>query len=170
MVSEGKKEWRQLGLAAVFFAISVYCVFNIVFIFFTNEITEELCMQVGKSLAIPSFCFAAGVNFSLRKSILIDLDRDKLVSRFEIGPFSRDRISFVPELEYVAVFKDTHDFYQVNLWYRGNKHYNMYFFEDKGLAMKFGKIAALKLKIDLLDATVKGNSAWIEIEKNEQDS
>ena len=65
-------------------------------------------------------------------------------------------------LEYVSVFLDDKDNFQVNLWYVGNKHYKMYVFEKKETAMKFGKHVAAKLNIDLLDATERGKNIWIE--------
>jgi len=51
------------------------------------------------------------------------------------------------------------------IWYKGNKHYKMYAFDKKAQAMEFASLAAARLKIDLLDATEKGNSKWIEKEQ-----
>ena len=109
-----------------------------------------------------AFCFAGGVHFSVVKTVLIDLDKDQLISRYCLGPFSYDSKDIIPELEYVAVFKNGKDDFEVNLWYKGNKHYNMYIFELKAQAMEFAEIIVAKLKLDLLDATEKGNSKWVD--------
>lgn len=41
----------------------------------------------------------------------------------------------------------------------------MYKITEKEHALKFGSMVAQKLNIDLLDATEKGNSKWIDIIK-----
>lgn len=109
-----------------------------------------------------SFCLVGGIYFSMTKTVLIDTDKDILISRFNVGIFSRDIKSKVPELEYVSVFQADELEYQVNLWYVKNKHYKMYTFAEKDSALKFGASVALKLNIDLLDATERGNSKWID--------
>lgn len=93
---------------------------------------------------------------------MIDIDKNKLISIYSVGPFSKKIPSVVPELEYVSVFLNSKDIYEVNLWYKGNKHYTMYAFGEKQPAMKFGEQVSAKLDIDLLDATEKGNSKWID--------
>jgi hypothetical protein len=116
--------------------------------------------------AIKNICagLAGGIAFSITKTVLIDIDKDKLISRYTVGPFSRDVLTVVPELEYVAVFLNSKDQYEVNLWYTGNKHYKMYFFEEKESAFTFATAISNKLNIDLLDATEKGNNKWVEKE------
>jgi hypothetical protein len=53
---------------------------------------------------------------------------------------------------------------EVNLWYKKNKHLNITKFDDIEEALECGKTFSDKLKLDLLDATEKGNSQWIEKE------
>lgn len=121
--------------------------------------------DIPRTIKAISYCLVGGISFSVTKTILIDTNNDILISRFCVGPFYKDVKSDVPQLEYVSVFLDGKERYQVNLWYIGNKHYQMYFFEDKKAAMKFGQEVAQKLSIDLLDATEKGNSIWIDLPK-----
>lgn len=71
--------------------------------------------------------------------------------------------SKIPILEYVSVFKNSQkEIFEVNLWYKGNKHYNVFNFEEFQSAFDFALLYSNKLNIDLLDATEKGNSKWID--------
>ena len=94
--------------------------------------------------------------------VCLALNKNKLISRYQLGPFSKDILSEIPELEYVAVFLNSKEEFEVNLWYQGNKHYQMYQFEEKDQAMNLAKITSTKLNIDLLDATVKGDFKWVD--------
>lgn len=109
------------------------------------------------------FLFGLGVTFSITKTIFIDVDKNKLISRYFIGPFYKDIFSEIPKLEYISVFfQSSHEEYEVNLWYNKNKHYKMYVFDNKNSAFEFANHAVKKLNLDLLDATEKGNFKWIE--------
>ena len=130
------------------------------------DLTKIKPKGIAGLIEITAFCFAGGVSFSLTKNILIDLDKEKLVSIYIVGPFSRKVNTALPKLDYVSVFKINDSEYEVNLWYSRNKHYKMYKITEKEHALKFGEMVAQKLNIDLLDVTEKGNSKWIEIPKN----
>lgn len=162
IVHEGNRPWWQTIIAGLIFTFMFYLIYHAVLMFY------YLGYNDGTVRAFPSFfflivcCIVAGISFSLVKSVLIDVDKDKLVTRFTIGKFSYDHISPVPSLEYVSVFKDGRGGYDVNLWYIGNKHYVMCDFFDSESAFIFAHYVANKLKLDLLDATVKGDSKWVD--------
>ena len=164
IVTQGKRPFWMRLLAACLFTLVLLDLFFIVFSFYKIGFNETMKSMAG-DIKIIGYSLAGGIYFSMTKNILIDTNKDVLISRYCVGPFSRDVISKVPDLEYVSVFLDAKENYQVNLWYVGNKHYQMYFFEKKEAAIEFAKQTALKLKIDLLDATVKGDSVWIDLPK-----
>ena len=162
IVSEGKRPLLMRILAAIFFTYMLYLIYGLCIIFYYRgfcEYTSHILPGFVQSIA---YCLSGGIFFCVTKTVLIDIDKDILISRFCVGPFSHDVTSKVPQLEYVSVFLDSRENYEVNLWYVGNKHYNMYNFEEKEPAMKFAELTAIKLNIDLLDATEKGNSQWID--------
>jgi hypothetical protein len=162
IVSEGKLPiWRVL-LAASFFTGLIYLLYLIGLIFYRYGFDIKVAKPLASTVKLCSLCLAGGISFSMTKTILIDVDRDKLISRYTLGPFSKDALSKVPQLEYVSVFLNAKEFYEVNIWYNRNRHYNMYCFDDKESAMKLAASTAIKLNLDLLDATVKGNSEWID--------
>jgi hypothetical protein len=166
IVSEGKRPFWMLLMAAICFTLVIYNLYNLAIAFFEPGFNEgQATILIPDTIQSVTTMMLSGIAFSITKTVLIDTDKDLLISRFCVGPFSKDVKSKVPQLEYVSVFLDPKERFQVNLWYIGNKHYKMYFFDEKESAMKFAELTALKLSIDLLDATEKGNSKWIDISK-----
>lgn len=157
--------WMRI-IAAFFFAIMFYYLYELIRVYWILGFCQLTSKALPGFVELICYNLSGGIAFSIVKVVLIDVDKDKLISRFCVGPFSRDIKSKVPQLEYVSVFLDSKENYEVNLWYVGNKHYRMYDFDEKEPAMKFAKMVSQKLNIDLLDATEKGNSKWIEIPKN----
>jgi hypothetical protein len=164
VVSQGKLPWWRIIIASLFFSYMIYMLYFLCIIFYRDDFTKVKPKGIAGIIEIAAYCFAGGVSFSITKSILIDLDKEKLVSIYRVGPFSKKVNTTLPELEYVSVFKIDDSEYEVNLWYLGNKHYKMYKLTEKNHALKFGVMVAQKLKIDLLDATEKGNNKWMEKE------
>lgn len=162
VVCEGEKALWEKALAAVFFGVAIFALMRMLYYTFIEPSAENALDDLFFVLRNGLSAVALGLFFSVTKTVLIDTDQDKLISRYHLGPFYRDRLSVVPQLEYVAVFKNQKDEFEVNLWYKGNKHYKMYCFEGKDFAMKFAETIVAKLNIDFLDATEKGNSKWIE--------
>ncbi|HNP33024.1 MAG TPA: hypothetical protein PKN96_07000 [Flavobacterium sp.] len=167
VVAQGRRPIWQLIIAAICFTILIYIIYWETILIWKNG------FNVSTGNTFPAFgkafgtLLALGISFSITKTVLIDTDSDLLISRFCVGPFSRDVKSKVPQLEYVSVFLDSKENYEVNLWYVRNKHYRMYDFDKKETAIEFATKVALKLKIDLLDATEKGNSKWIDLPKSQ---
>ena len=162
IVSQGQRPFIKTLGAGVCFTLVLYYLFLIAMDIFGTGTYQNDRHSYGSNLWMIGCLLAAGFNLAKTKTVLIDTNKDKLISRFSVGPFSRDVVSSVPNLEYVAVFKDAKERFQVNLWYKGNKHYNMYAFESEQSAFVFASQVAEKLKLDLLDSTVKGNFKWME--------
>jgi hypothetical protein len=163
IVSENKRSIWSLILASVFFTISVCLLLYSVKIIYQLGFDNISVKFPANMIKLIVFSAGLGVTFSITKTILIDVDKNKLISRYFIGPFYKDILSEIPKLEYISVFfQSSNEEYQVNLWYSKNKHYKMYAFNNKDSAFEFATQVVKKLNLDLLDATEKGNSKWIE--------
>ena len=162
IVSQGNRPLWMRILAALFFTYMLYLVYELCLLFYYRGFSAFSSKTLPSFAELIGYSLSGGITFCITKTVLIDTDNDLLISRFCVGPFSHDVKSRVPELEYVAVFFDSKENYEVNLWYVGNKHYRMYDFDEKKTAMKFAEMVSEKLNIDLLDATEKGNSKWID--------
>lgn len=163
IVQPGKRPlWKTL-LSAVSFTLMFYYLYKLGQLFYYFGYSDYSLKVFPSFVKCAVYFFVAGFTMAVMKSVLIDLDKDKLVSRFYIGLLSWDKLSMIPELKYVCVFKDSNECYQVNLWYSGNKHYKMYQFDTKAEAFDLAKKTAITLKIDLLDSTERGNFKWIDL-------
>lgn len=161
-IYEGKRKWYELVLAAVFFGISVYLLLSVLYYAFFDTSISMVIQSVYLTLGFGLYSFVNGLGFSVTKNLLIDTDTNTIVSRYMVGPFSHDVKTMANEFEYVSFFRYKNDYYGTHLWYKVNKHYKMYSFEDKFAAYQFSLEISNKLNIDLLDATEKGNSKWID--------
>jgi len=162
VVSEGKKSRFENILAGVFYTIFSLLVLSVLYNVLIDESSWIFIQSIYAPLTAALFCLALALNYSIAKTRLIDLKKNKLISRYSIGPFMQDQLSEVPKLEYVAVFKNPEHFYEVNLWFNGNKHYRMDHFDKETDAFSFARNVANKLNLRLLDASVKGSHKWIE--------
>ena len=167
VVSEGQRPLWQRVIAALLYTVMF---FTLLFYFYLlhNSGLEDLkkVRNITGLLQISFYCFIGGLNFSIVKTLFINLEKEKLKTEYRVGIFSIKYFSEFPKLEYVSVFKHYYEkndntIFEINLWYKGNKHFNVSNFEEFQPAMDFGLMFSNKLNLDLLDATEKGNSKWI---------
>jgi hypothetical protein len=164
-IFEGKRSWYELVLAAVFFGVFVYLLLQTLYAPFVIHSLKYFLMNLRLTVGIGLYCLAMGLRFSTTKNTLIDIDTNRIVTRYVVGLFSYGITSKVNNFDYISFFKDRNDCFSTNLWCVGNRHYKMYTFETKEAAFEFSLDVAKKLKIDLLDSTERGNHKWIEKEK-----
>src|SRR5690606_14653567 len=97
-------------------------------------------------------------------SIYINFNTLKIKHEYELGIFKlREKWQDLKELEYISVYK-VNNYHRINLWYKRNQIVNLIMIEDYSDAIKKAFMISDKLKIDLLDASVKGNHKWIDKE------
>jgi hypothetical protein len=160
IVSQPKNPIWKIIISGIFFAFAIRSIVNIFLMEHFSDLTQEESVLFNKNIFIVMVCLMGGVYSSVRLTILIDTDKEKLVSRYFLGFFSINKISEIPELQYVAVSKNHEATYLINLRYGQNKSFNMCYTEEKELAINFAEMVASKLSIDMLDATEKGNPKW----------
>ena len=165
IVSEGKKPlWILLVAAFLFTASLFFFVYHFYLLFdFGGQLKIKAIKGISSNIGVSVYAFLGAITLSKVKTIYIDLEKEKLRTQHSVGVFKVNYFSVIPELEYVSVFLNPqNEIFEVNLWYKGNKHYNVFNFEDYKSAFDFGLLFSNKLNIDLLDATEKGNSKWID--------
>lgn len=167
IVHEANRPIWQTIIAGLLFTFMFYLLYHVVMLFYNFGYSDDTMRTFASFFYLIVCCIVAGFAFSVVKSVLIDVDKDILILRYYLGRFSYDSVSPAPSLEYVSVFRDGYYSYQVNLWYIGNKHFVMCDFNDSASAFIFAQDVAKKLKLDLLDATVRGDFKWVEVEQTE---
>jgi hypothetical protein len=162
IVSQPANPTWKIILSGICFAIAIHSILTIMLLpNFANPAPEEIVI-FNKSIVLTIVGIVIGIYFSVRLTILIDVDSNQLVSRYFLGFFSFNRRSEILGLSHVAVAKNRDGIYLINLWHDASKPYNMCYCEEKSTAFNFAASVAEKLQIDLLDATEKGNPKWIE--------
>ena len=164
VVSEGKRPFWQTIMAALLYTLSVgLLLYFISFLFVVDYNNTKQLNGVVSFLKLSVFAFVGALQFSVVKTLYINLQKEKLKTEFAVGIFKYSYFSNIPVLEYVSVFKNPNkEVFEVNLWYKGNKHFNVSNFDEFEPDFQFGLHFSNRLNIDLLDATEKGNSKWIE--------
>lgn len=168
VVSEGNKPFWVLIIAACMFAFSFVLLYQF----------EESCSLyhwnnegVHKYIGfvdLASLVFCVAVRISMRKTLYIDFMKLKLKTVWSVGLIAINFRSTIPELQYVSVFRNyKEEIYEVNVWYQTTKYFNIGCFENQETAFNFGIMLSDKLNIDLLDATERGDSKWVEKVKPE---
>jgi hypothetical protein len=153
----------QLIIAAFFYTMCLLVFANLVFFFPDDIVSANGGRVIGAKFWLATLFFIPALKLSVVKTIFINLENEKLKTQFSVGLIRINFFSKIPELEYVSIFKDTKaEIFEVNLWYKGNKHFNVANFIEFQPAYDFGFLFSNKLNIDLLDATEKGNSQWID--------
>ncbi|WP_339707436.1 hypothetical protein [uncultured Kriegella sp.] len=167
IISEGNRPFWQSVIASFFYTISV--VFTGMF-FFGYEIFPSEGVSPKWDFGViwlAIACTTQGVLFSSVKRVFFDLDTKRYKVQYSVGPIHVGRWTSLPNVEYVSVFqqakKDGNYIFETNLWYQKNKHFNVYESIDPEPAFAMGKLVALKLNLDLLDATQPKNYVWVKV-------
>lgn len=166
IISETRRPFWHLIIAALLFTIALF----VILIFFYNfSWTNKYIRGIDGLLIVVVTLISIGLNFSSQKRIYIDIQNSRFKPSFEIGPLKIGKWKTIKNYEYVSIFyeptKRESEQFEVNLWYDRNKHFELYSrnnFED---AMLVGYDVSEQLNIDLLDATIRGESKWIDKEE-----
>ncbi|WP_147309574.1 hypothetical protein [Marixanthomonas ophiurae] len=104
------------------------------------------------------------MTFSLVRDYHFDFENKKYKVEKCVGPLKFGKWKAFKKLEYISIFKNGKGFYEVNLWYNRNKHFNITTLDTFQDCFEIGKSIAEKLKINFLDAaTDPRNSLWIKL-------
>lgn len=162
-LSDGNRPFWQIIIASLFFAFGFCCILYVFYVFYIIGFSAEAINGCLSLITLGIFASVGGFSFSLTKSISINLENEVLKSRYSVGLIGINYYSKIPRLEYVSIFKNPQEvFFEVKLWYEGNKYYTISYFDDINEAFNFGVLFSDKLNLDLLDATKRGYYNWVE--------
>ncbi|MFD0799044.1 hypothetical protein ACFQZJ_16340 [Maribacter chungangensis] len=168
IISEGNRPLWQLVIAALHYTVIVFLLF---FFFVKFEFTTDTKKLRGSLslLELALFLLPSALAFSVVGSSLFDLNNKQYKVAYGVGPIRWGNWRVLPEIEYVSVFGqpkvDGSIIFETNLWYAGNRHFNIYQNYDKETVMLMGKSVAKLLKVDLWDSTVAHKGHWVKVEE-----
>jgi len=164
VIHQGKRHFLEIVLGSIFFAVFICLILEAIYFLISHGDFRLFFWKLYNILIWSGFLLVMGLTFTMTKSIIINPSTEKLISIYSVGMLNKKIESKIPELNYISIFKNSKDEFEVNLWYKRNKHYKMYVFENFDEALALGKQLSKRLNIDLLNATKKGDYRWIEIE------
>ena len=157
IIAQRQRPLWQIILAAALYTLCIYAIYqclsywSIRWIAYGNAYLELAVVSLGGALG-----------FSVLTTLCFDLEKKKLKTILSVGFISTAYFSDI-ELEYVSIFKkNANSPFMVNLWYKKNQHFQMSTFDNFEDAFDFAILLSKRLNIDLLDATERWNSKWIE--------
>lgn len=167
IISEGNRPLWQIIIAALFYTLA-FILLGMFFFGYEIVFQEEIDSQgdIG-AVWTAGFCISQGILFSSVKHIFFDLTNKKYKEQYQVGPIKIGRWKTLPKIDYVSVFKQPKEngnyIFETNLWYQGNKHFNIYENLYLDPAFLMGESVAKTLEVKLLDATEANNFKWVNL-------
>ena len=90
VVEQGRRPFWMLLVAALMFTYVFYAIYEIGYFLYLYGFKLEVGVVAAKCLKGVVYCLAGGISYSVRKTVLIDVDKNILISRYNVGVFSRD--------------------------------------------------------------------------------
>jgi hypothetical protein len=164
IISEGERPIWQIVIAALFYTLTIFFIF---YFFYTlkSSVENGLTKRPAALIELSIYCFFFGFGFSSKNTKFFNLEYKKYKNQHSVGPIKVGKWKALPLLEYVSVFKNGRDIFEINVWYKRNKHFNIYNFHDEDEAIEIGYSIANQLNIKLFDATEKNNYKYLDMAK-----
>jgi hypothetical protein len=93
IVSQPRNPIWKIIISSLFFAFAINSIVRIFLMEHFSDLTQEESVLLNKNVFILMVCLMGGIYSSVRVTILIDIDKEKLVSRYFFGFFSINKIS-----------------------------------------------------------------------------
>jgi hypothetical protein len=168
IIIKGSKPIWSIAAASLCFTGALAMIYTMLF---NDEVEDIDAALFGIILVL------IGVGFSTVTTIHFDLAKRWYKKEIAVGKISFGKWHHLPNIEYVSVFKQETtsddgrhpprrtDRYDVNVWYGVSKHFTIYSSVEMQPAYDMAYRIALRLNVDMLDATIKNNSVWVRMDK-----
>ncbi|WP_339845641.1 hypothetical protein [uncultured Dokdonia sp.] len=155
IISQGSRTLLENIIAAACYTIALFCIYQIVI---------ALEHVVGYAY-IGTTSVMLGLRFSISKNYRFNFKANRFRDMSAIGLIEWGDWIKYDELNYVAVFLNAKDFYEVNLWYDENRRFNLSNYAELDDALMGAKEITQLLALDLYDAgTDAYNGRWEEVQ------
>jgi len=152
-INEIQRPFWHLVIASLLFTLAVFLIISFIYKF---NLSKGYLKSFHGTTVVTTILIVVGLNFCTEKCIYIDIKNSRFKPSLEIGPIKIGSWKTIKNYEYVAIFynpsKRESEQFEVNLWYNGNNHFELYSrnnFED---AISVAYDLSEQLNIDLLDA------------------
>ncbi|HHC79340.1 MAG TPA: hypothetical protein ENK46_05620 [Flavobacteriia bacterium] len=167
IISEGQRPIWQMVIAAFFYTIGI----ALLILLFIGVMRFDFMRIIKPGLGvlkISFIAFAMGYGFSVVKAVLFNLENHTYKNEYSVGSIRFGKWRPLPEIKYVSFFKQplkNEDYiFEINLWYKKNKHFNVYRNDDYEPTLEMGFYIADKLNVRLLDATTPNKYKYLDMD------
>lgn len=166
LISEGERPIWQIIIATLFYTIGVG---SLLLFFYRAEFTslDQTIKIVSNAFEFSFYFLVLGFSFSVVKNVIFNLEENTYKDEYAVGPIRYGIWRTLPKIMYVSVFRqplaDGSFRFEVNLWYKKNKHFNIYINNNYEITLEMGFYVATKLNVKLLDATVPNNYKYLNL-------
>jgi len=162
IISEDKRSLWHITIAVICYILGFYWICQP---FAYGSSLTEIVFMIPDHIDLIIICFTLGLGFSTVTKIHFDLGRRRFKKEITLGSLGYGNWEWLPNLEYVSVFRKDEETFDVNVWHSGSKHFTIYTSCEMKSAYNMAYLIAIRLEIDMLDATVKNNSVWVRLDK-----
>ncbi len=159
-IERQKPLWLRL-IASLFFTITIVLIIHFCY---TMEFSWEKKYFKGHIdyFQIIFILLFFGIYFSYTINCYFNFEKKLFKREKTIGVFKYGKWKPMPKLEYISLFAVNESTFEINLWYKKNRHWDLY--EKYNIKDAFTIAFELSelLNIDLLDATIPGDFKWID--------
>jgi len=154
--------WKRIAVSGIL----TFIIFLIIrhFLNHSFSFSEEYLIGLIKSLEIPIYLMGVAIYLSITNNYYFDFYKKKYKKELSFLFFKYGKWKRLPELEYVSAFKNSHDEFEVNLWYYKNRHFKIAIYYDFDDAINAAYKISNTMNIDLLDATTRGDFKFVDID------
>ncbi|MCB0452819.1 MAG: hypothetical protein KDC94_07985 [Aequorivita sp.] len=160
-ISQGNRPLWQLVIAALCFTGMLVFLY-LFFISFDFNGGEKQMKETFFLLEVAIYFFGGGITFSIVRDYHFNFNEKKYKILFCVGPVKIGSWQKFKNLEYISVYKNKKNIFEINLWHDRNRHFNLAIQNKATAALIIGKELAKKLEIELYDATDPHNPKWVD--------
>jgi len=158
--SQGNRPLWHTIIAGLCFSISLIVLYGM---FFEISIYNHTYKLPFSSIEMIMLLMLTGIRFSMVHDYLFDLQNKQFKVIYNVGFVKWGKWKNLKTIDYISVFQKKEGQFQINLWYNTNKRIFISSSNTYDTALEIGKKLAIKLNIDLLDASDPHNSEWVEL-------
>ncbi|WP_375252578.1 hypothetical protein [Dokdonia donghaensis] len=152
VISQGSRSLLENIIAATCYTATLFCLYQ----------SFVDLKHVGGYAYFGTTCFIFGLRYSISKYYRFNFKNHRFRDMSTIGSIEWGNWVQYEELSYVAVFLNSKDFYEINLWYDERRHFNLSNYQDLDDALDVARAIALQLELDVYDAgTDPYDTKWL---------
>ena len=146
-ISKGYKPFWKLLFPYGCFAIALFCIYDGYIKLIVDKEVEVMGILLGWSFS-AIILIILGVYFGRVQDYHFDFIKRKYKKVQRVGFIGFGSWKEFKNLEYVSLFENLDDLYQINLWYNSNKHFDIDTFWNYDDAVEVATDLSNKLEID----------------------